>query len=125
MARINSSLLFFKIARKLQKCNYFFTSSNFETVLLVIHRAVSSTVPVTAVPGTIQVLLYLKKYLVLLTRYFVPCTDPRYKVQCTWIKSTWYLIRYFVPGTWVRYFVPVRNRYNQVQVKSFLGTFTI
>ena len=86
-------------------------------------RAVSSTVPVTAVPGTIQVLLYLKKYLVLLNRYFVPCTDPRYKVQCTWIKSTWYLIRYSVPGTWVRYFVPVKNRYNQVQVKYFLRYF--
>ena len=86
-------------------------------------RAVSSTVPVTAVPGTIQVLLYLKKYLVLLTRYFVPCTDPGYKVHCTWFKSTWYLIRYSVPGTWVRYFVPVKNRYNQVQVKSFLRYF--
>ena len=86
-------------------------------------RAVSSTVPVTAVPGTIQVLLYLTKDLVLLARYFVPCTNPRYKVQCTCIKSTWYLIRYFVPGTWVRYFVPVQKRYKQVQVKYFLRYF--
>ena len=96
---------------------------NAEVSQLLASRAVSSTVPVTAVPGTIQVLLYLKKYLVLLTRYFVPCTDPRYKVQCTWIKSTWYLIRYSVPGTWVKYFVPVKNRYNQVQVKSSLRYF--
>ena len=83
----------------------------------------SGTVPVTVVPGTIQVLLYLTKYLVLLARYFVPCTNPRYKVQCTWIKSTLYLIRYFVPCTWIRYFVPVENRYKQVQVKYFLRYF--
>ena len=56
----------------------------------------SSTVPVTAVPGTIQVLLYLTKDLVLLARYFVPCTDPRYKVKFTCIKSNLYLFRYFV-----------------------------
>ena len=48
-----------------------------KTKINEISRAVSSTVPVTAVPGTIQVLLYLKKYLVLLTRYFVPYTDPQ------------------------------------------------
>ena len=92
------------MSKNLQKSADFL---GFELEFSVFSRAVSSTVPVTAVPGTIQVLLYLTKDLVLLARYFVPCTDPRYKVQSTWSK---------VPGTFSDTKVPVLYLVPQLQV---------
>ena len=97
----------------------------FSGVEFVPIRAVSSTVPVTAVPGTIQVLLYLTKDLVFLARYFVPCTNPgtRYYIPASKVLGTWSGTLYLVPGLGTLYLSWAgTNRYRS---STFSGTLSI